>query len=129
MLNEDEFVALSTQIVDQCFPDERKFWSVNKRQITSRIFRAETLPTAVSEQPGDFKFLGDLQAAMSIASEAASLISAMVAIYTTLRETKAKGTTDAALVQIKQALSDSGLAMEKVAKISELVGAWPSRDG
>jgi len=126
MLTEDEFRALSTRIVEQCFPEQRKFWAVNKRPVVDQIYQPGAVKPAASERSGDFKFWGELQIIVQGAGETAALISSLLSIYRVFKERTSQQT---ALENLSAALSQTGMAADQITKIGEIVRDWPSSKG
>lgn len=78
------FEALGDEIVKQVYPDQRKFWTVNKRKLVDRIVASKGVLPTVPSPEGDFKFIGELTLGIQVAGGTASLLASLLAIYSTL---------------------------------------------
>lgn len=128
MLTEDDFSRLAKQIVDQCYPEERKYWQVNQRIVLGQIFGAALPEVPAASSEGDFKFAGELILALQVAGNAGALVSALVSIWAALRNVHNAQATAApggekhlSLDSFKEMLEQGGVAAEKAAKIAEIV--------
>jgi hypothetical protein len=128
MLTEEDFTHLAKQIVDQCYPEERKYWQANQQVVLGQIFGAARPEVPGTTSEGDFKFAGELILALQVAGNAAALVSALVSIWAAIRNARSAQAIAApgsenhlSLDSLKKLLEQGGVAAEKAAKIAEIV--------
>jgi hypothetical protein len=114
-----EFEALANEIVSQVFPDQRKFWAANKRQLMDRIVASEGALPKEPHPDGDFKFIGELVLGIQIAGGTASFLASLLAIYATLRNMPSSDRSQQ-LDTLSKLLTQGNVAADDAAKIAKL---------
>jgi len=113
------FEALADEVVKQVFPDQRKFWTANKRQLVDKIVAGEGKLPNEPHPEGDFKFIGELMLGIQVASGTASLLASLLAVYATLRNMPSSDRSQQ-LDTLSKLLTQGHVAADDATKIAKL---------
>lgn len=119
MITKAIFEGIANEIIANEFPDDHRYWALNKENLIDDIFRG-TSPETLQNIDGDFHFLGELKTSLEIASEAVGIFSTLTTIYWFIKSKMEKNIV-ANSTLLKKKLIDAGLPAKKADKIEKVL--------